>query len=148
MLLVQHNANCLESTFIEFQYIICCWFNVRTDFKDYKLYEFQYIICCWFNESNKWIIINKRVFQYIICCWFNKVEIGIRKQEESFNTLYVVGSTRCKFFNDWLWHLFQYIICCWFNRCFHLHSIFTNLVSIHYMLLVQLVEGHQVSRAY
>ena len=55
------------------------------------------------------------LFQYIICCWFKYL-----------------------FFPHSFPHLFQYIICCWFKRSNRRIQTRRN-VSIHYMLLVQLI---------
>ncbi len=57
-------------------------------------------------------------FQYIICCWFNEADGEISVFPCSFNTLYVVGSKNGKSFSS---------------------SIF--IVSIHYMLLVQMIDA-------
>ena len=55
-------------------------------------------------------------FQYIICCWFNPI---------------IPAPV------PFCWS-FQYIICCWFNTCKFIPAPII-IVSIHYMLLVQLV---------
>ena len=78
------------------------------------VFKFQYIICCWFNLLDTSVLFQTNVsihymllvqnpdllivrwgakFQYIICCWFKKVDSKQLQYLQSFNTLYVVGST-------------------------------------------------------
>ena len=121
-----------------FQYIICCWFNQKLQGNQkitivsihYMLLvqfslsissvanlKFQYIICCWFNLLKALLLYRTHLFQYIICCWFNNLH-------NLHNRIH---------------HLFQYIICCWFNNFSTQNWSICWYVSIHYMLLVQII---------
>ncbi len=66
------------------------------------------------NSLKNKLTVEMSKFQYIICCWFNNGEI-----------------TEIREFIQ-----FQYIICCWFNHCVGMCFIY-SMISIHYMLLVQ-----------